>query len=482
MKKRFILPILISFILFLSLTPVKSQVTFNKLPVDLNFNGACSVNAADIDSDGYVDILSTGWDGNIVSWWKNDGNYPPDFTQMTIDGAFPGASYLYPDDIDGDSDIDIAASAWEANRITVWWNNGDSPVTWTKQGVDSSFQHAHEVKFGDIDGIGGLDIVAASALDNEVSWWQNNGGTPVQWTKYVISNSVIGARSVFPVDIEGDGDTDILSAGLNDHDVSVFVNDGENPIGWTEEIIDGSFIGAHWVFSKDMDNDTDMDVLAAGYMGGDIAIWYNDGNNPPQWTKFVLDANFPGALSVVAANLNEDEFPDVVAGGDIAADVRIYYNDGTGAANFSQVILDPAFYGVWPVFACDLDNDTDVDILAASSTLDDIYWWDNQTSATGIHSPSEDHGCDLKKISPNPFHEKTTVHVSLQKKSQMRVELYSLYGATICTLFNGMKPKGDHWFTWNGTDNLGAKVPDGIYICHIVSDRSVISSRILKIR
>lgn len=474
--------LLIAF-LFFTVPVAHSQVEFIKRAIELDFDGACSVHTGDINGDGFPDVLSTAWNAGSVGWWASDGGYPPTFSRMIIDSNFNGASYVYPGDIDGDSDIDLVASAWYADRITVWWNNGDHPVTWTKQGLDSSFNHAHEARIADIDGTGGLDVVAVSAQHNEVSWWRNDGGTPVQWTKYVISSEVYGARSVFPVDLDDDGDTDLLCAGLDDDDVSVFFNDGGNPIVWTEQIIDGDFNGAHWVFSMDMDNDADMDVLAAGYMAADIAIWYNEGGTPLQWTKFILDANFPGALSVVAAKIDEDDFPDVVAGGDAAADVRVYYNDGTGAPNFTRIILDPAFYGVWPVWMSDLDNDTDIDILATTSTNHDIYWWDNQIVTTGTPEPADgNHRSLLERIYPNPFQQTTCLSVKIPHNTPLRIELFSASGYLVRTLFDGFSDSGIHGFSWDGNDDKGRDLPGGIYLCRITTPAKVTSAQIRKVK
>ncbi|MBN1197848.1 MAG: VCBS repeat-containing protein [Bacteroidales bacterium] len=475
MKTRSILLTLFQAMILLPIgTTLQGQVDFVKRPIELDFKGACSVNTADINGDGYTDVVAAGTEAGGIAWWANDGGYPPTFSKQIIDTISPEAIYVYPADIDGDGDVDLAIAGYTANKIAVWWNEGGNPVSWDQQDVDLQFYHAHEVKVADIDGDGDADLVGASAVNNEVAWWQHGSGVPVGWTKRTISTEVFGARSVFPVDIDADGDTDILSAGLDDDDVSVFINEGGYPITWTEQMIEDDLNGAHWVFSMDMDNDNDMDVLAACYMGAAIAIWYNDGNNPPQFTKFVLDGNFPGALSVVAAKIDEDDYPDVVAGGATAADVRVYYNDGTGSANFTRVILDPSFYGVWPVWVSDLDNDSDIDILSTSSTNNDIYWWDNQIVSTGMNPSGEKiQGLRLDKVYPNPFNQEVRIRYSVADNQHVTIQVFSIMGTLIRTLQQEEMSAGLHTSSWNGDDNNGAPVPEGIYLCRITSSGSV---------
>lgn len=468
---------LVFIIVFLSHFILNAQGSFIKRQVDLNFQGACSVHAADINNDGHQDILGAASGSNQLAWWENDGSVPPEYTKHLIDDNFLVAIYIYSDDINGDSIEDVLGASWTGNQIALWINNGGTPVTWSKQVIDPGFTQAHEVKTANIDGTGGIDIIAASAGNNEIAWWQNNGGSPIAWTKFPISNAVYGARSVFPADIDNDNDFDIVCAAFASNAIILFRNDGGNPVQWTQQVIDDNFSGAHWVYACDIDNDTDQDILGAGYMAGDIAIWYNEGGNPVQWNKFVLEPNLPGALSVVADDLNNDNLIDVAAAGDQSGDVITWYNQGGAQPSFTKYVLEPNFPGAWPVFTCDVDNDTDRDIISASSTLNDIYWWDNQlipTHVKGLSPPAIEPV--IIRAFPNPFINETAICFDLNSDIPVCMQVVSLSGKIVRTMFRGKALPGSHSVTWDGKNDSGNDAEQGSYLCVLRTEEKIIAS------
>ena len=54
-------------------------------------------------------------------------------------------------------------------------------------------------------------------------------GADVPFREHVISTAANGATSVFATDVDGDGDTDVLSASQNDDKIAWYENDGGSP-------------------------------------------------------------------------------------------------------------------------------------------------------------------------------------------------------------------------------------------------------------
>ena len=65
--------------------------------------------------------------------------------------------------------------------------------------------------------------------------------------------SVLTARSVYAIDIDGDGDIDVLSASTIDNKIAWYENDGSE--NFTEQIISTLSYGANSVYSIDLDKD-----------------------------------------------------------------------------------------------------------------------------------------------------------------------------------------------------------------------------------
>ena len=81
----------------------------------------------------------------------------------------------------------------------------------------------------------------------------------------VISDTADGAVSVFATDVDGDGDTDVLSASFFDDKIAWYENDGADDPSFTARTITTTADGAHSVFATDEDGD--IDALSASRLG-----------------------------------------------------------------------------------------------------------------------------------------------------------------------------------------------------------------------
>jgi hypothetical protein len=348
--------------------------------IDDDFDGSASVYACDVDGDGRCDVLAASYtNASHVSLWLNQGGDPIQWLEQTVDSSFIGALCTCGCDVDGDQDIDVLGAAF-SDGISWWSNDGGTPPQWSEYVIDRYFTGAHWVRGSDVDGDGDMDVVGAANVLDQVAWWRNDGGDPIQWTKQVIGDGFDGTQSCHPCDVDDDGDIDVLGAAFNDNEIAWWENEGGDPITWTKQTIDGEFTGAHSVFAADVDGDGLMDALGAAFTDNDVTLWHNDGGDPPVWTEHGLDGNFAGALIVRATDLDADGDSDVLATAWVGDDVAWWENDGVG--RWTKHIIDPDHNGAWPVHAADIDGDGRVDVVAAADVLGGpgasapITWWD----------------------------------------------------------------------------------------------------------
>ena len=104
----------------------------------------------------------------------------------------------------------------------------------------------------------------------------------VPFTERVISATAFAARSVFAEDVDGDGDTDVLSASTSDDKIAWYENNGGSPPIFTERVISNSADGARSVYAADVDSDGDIDVLSFSGWDSKVAWYENDGGSFPQ--------------------------------------------------------------------------------------------------------------------------------------------------------------------------------------------------------
>ena len=65
---------------------------------------------------------------------------------------------------------------------------------------------------------------------------------------------------------------------------------------------------------------------------------------------------------------------------------------------------------------------------------------------------------------PNPFNPSTVIPISLPQQSDISLKVYDMLGKEIKTIFNGNKEAGNHYFSWNGTNEINQQVAAGIYL------------------
>jgi len=284
---------------------------------------ADAVYASDLEGDGDIDVLATLEDA--IAWWENDGHQ--NFAQHIVDNTYSGANGLHAADVDGDGDVDLLGAAINDDDIT-WWENNPSvapppadPIAWTEHTIDGNFHEAYKVHAIDIDGDGDTDVLG-TAEDAPTTWWENapSGNPPpsdpAMWTEHVIEDHLERVVSIRGADIDGDGDTDVLGAVDWDHtavwweNVPSYEPPPADPVTWIEHIISAASSFTD-VYATDLDGDGDVDVLTAAVVGG-ISWWENGGQTPPQWTRHIIGADFDFALSVYAADLDGDCDTDVL--------------------------------------------------------------------------------------------------------------------------------------------------------------------------
>ncbi len=363
-------------IVILASSDISGQTSFRAGSIS-SFNAPAGIFSGDIDMDGDNDIVA-GSGNNGISLWINQGGNPISWTKQTIDNNSGVCLSVSIADISKDGRPDIVAISTSRDQIIYYENEGGEPTIWSKN-IISSFTDPHEIYVCDFDRDGYQDVFAAGMSETgEISWWHNDGGNPVQWTKQAISIHEPGARSVHVGDIDGDGDMDVAGAIFATDEVTWWRNDGGTPVNFTKQVVDNSFDGSHRIQAADMDSDGDLDLVGTAYMGASITIWKNEGGSPVSWSKHIVDDELGGAVIGFAVDINSDGFMDILGTAQGTHTIAWYENKGLAEMSFKKRVLQDDFAGVWPAYACDLDGDLDIDLLAGGFNINEIRWYENK--------------------------------------------------------------------------------------------------------
>ena len=467
---KIVLPIII---LLFNTSIVNSQnkknreaINFNEHTVATNFDRVSGLYLADIDNDGDIDIVGAAINSDEVAWWRNDGGSPVQWTKEVIDDNYNGAIYLSVEDINGDDYPDVIATAAIAHQVCWWSNSGGNPIQWTKHIIASNYTEAHGILAIDLDKDDKMDIVSTAAALNTISWWKNETGDGTSWIEQTIDNNFNYTQSVSAGDIDLDGNSDIVAAALYANQIAWYSNDGGIPIQWTKHTIANGVNMAHSVEVCEINGDSLPDVIGAAYGSGEVAYWQNMGGSPVAWEKHMIDNSFSGALEVCTADIDNDGDVDVAGTAGIGGQVAWWSNEGGNPIQWVKHVLNSNFPDAWPVYLDDIDNDGDTDIVAGSSTLDEIRWWENLLiiSTEGNLLNQIPDQFELYNNFPNPFNPVTTIKYQVPELSFLTLKIYDVLGNEITALVNEEKPVGEFELKFDGTS-----LTSGIYFYQLSS-------------
>ena len=355
-------------------------------------SGASSVFAGDLDGDGDDDVIAASSLGNTIAWYEPERVVEIDesdeetstilFTEHVLSDTAAGASSVFAIDLDGDDDLDvIAASALDA---TVAWyeNDGAEQPSFTEHVIATDAAGAKSVFAGDLDGDDDPDIFVAAEHDGAVIWYENVAGPPISFVGHVAASGVESVDAVHAAMLDDDDNLDLVIAAsvpgqvsTNDQ-VTWFENDGAAPPALAAHMISGTSQGVRSIVASDLDADGDPDLVWAG--GADKVAWYEHlGGSEPDFTERVISNDAIGSTGVFVAKVNGDDHLDVISAS--AGDNKIawYASDGATPPAFTEYVVSTDADEAQAVFAADIDGDGFMDLLSASAGDGKVSWYES---------------------------------------------------------------------------------------------------------
>ncbi|WP_420572093.1 T9SS type A sorting domain-containing protein [Kordia sp.] len=375
MKKKLLFTLIV-----LTVTLGFSQVQFQeRIIVDDTFtaNNVNSVLSVDIDGDGDMDVLSASFSDSKIAWYENTDGQGSFGTQKVITTNANGASSVYAADLDGDGDLDVLSTS-SFDQTVAWYENLDGQGTFGAQQVIAIDTNAIDsLAITDIDGDGDLDVLFPNSFEGGIIWHENTDGEGDFSAQSVIATDASILGNIHAVDMDNDGDMDIVSSALYDNKIAWHENTNGQGLMATEIVISTAVNDPQSVFTSDMDNDGDMDVLTASRLDDKIA-WYENTDGQGTFGKQqIVTTNADSAVVVYAEDVDSDGDMDIISASSNDNKVAWYENtDSEGTFGAEQIITTNA-ENIKSVFAIDIDGDNDIDIISSSSSNDSITWHEN---------------------------------------------------------------------------------------------------------
>jgi len=447
-----------------------SNGTFNNrqdFPTGMEPRGMC---AGDFDADGDIDlaVTSSNWPNpGQISVLLNNGN-----------GTFTAPSYytvvqdpisVYGADLDSDNDIDLAVVHNEPNpsHLVILKNNGNG--TFSQFASYTPLILGQAVSGGDLDLDGDIDLVMTDGWGsgNNVKVMLNNGNGSFSGP-YTYSAGA-AANGVIVKDIDNDGDMDIVVANSSNDNISVLLNRGDGTFPHLANYTVGD--NPTSLYGNDFNGDGYIDIATANYSGDNITVIINNGDgtfsspsgySTGSYTRFINGGDFDGDGDI-----------DLTVTTNGADSIVVLLNNGNGT--FASAIAYNVGESPWGIETADFNRDGALDIGCANFDTDNVTIWYN-TGAAILEGNPTPNTVTFLRIHQNPFREKVEISYRIanqrNKSIQIKLKIYDATGGLVKD-FNHITNNRSAYssFVWDGRDNLGRKVPPGVYfICFEAED------------
>lgn len=321
-------------------------------------------------------------------------------------------------------------------------------------------------------------------------------------------------------DIDKDGHKEIIMWNEGTGDVRVYENVGEDEYRvvntWTPT--HPKYIGASvksLIPAVDFDKDGVDELYLSDSKGilwvitpnGDVETMFDDVNWHVlhDWKLDDVAFNEGGEVrGCIPGDLDRDGKPDLYfAGNNFGAIMDMEYEGGdvTDESNYSfyyttidgEAIEGGHFGRPANVDLADMDNDGHLEIVATVPwTGADpvpnlvglyVFEFENTQTFVGVEESFEvPMTYSLRQNYPNPFNPITHISYDILEATNVTIQIYDLLGQIVNTLVNERKEPGVYVTRWDGLDQSGSKVANGVYFYRLATGRFTETRKMLLLK
>ncbi|NOQ71959.1 MAG: T9SS type A sorting domain-containing protein [Crocinitomix sp.] len=324
----------------------------------------------DVDNDGDEEIFCCSANDHKISWVDNQGEGHYSRLKVAISTPLFSPTHATAADIDGDGFMDIIATSHSESIVSWYKNMGDGTFD---EGIlfTASQLHPNFVLSEDWDADGDNDIIVASKSDLEIMLFENIDGSISPLGSLILDG--VALQSMNSADMDNDGDLDILYSTDYSDNIAWLENTGD--LAFTNYIIAEDITGTEATSVTDMDEDGDLDVLFPSPLTGEI-LWIENLGLGIFGDILGLISGCEEPVIALYEDINNDGQKDIFVASKEDETIGFYENIGDLEFDDLTVISDEQAW-VKNILAEDLDQDGDKDIVSISAVDWQFAWFEN---------------------------------------------------------------------------------------------------------
>jgi len=358
------------------------NVSKDHLPVLDLISNNMDVEMADLDADGFLDIVvAVEFGQDKVLWNDGNGNFK---TTQILSSEINDSEDIALADFDNDGHIDIFIACEDTKKNALYLNNGNRHFKNIADELPETGISNAALAL-DIDNDGDQDILVGNKGENFV--WLNDGNANFSQVTGILPHTYHGAtQDMEAADLNADGLIDLVIA--NEDGNQIWMNKGNLKFEYVESALPLPDYKEETreIDVADIDNDGDLDLFLANvkFIVGEISynrVLLNDGkfhftDATSTWLPNNLEYQSVDADFV---DFNEDNLPDVIIANAFGNPHQILINTGNTFLDKTSEYLDSTYINGIDVEVLDLNNDGILDIyFTGFQTADSLLFGEEQ--------------------------------------------------------------------------------------------------------
>ncbi len=421
--------------------------------IESNINAVTDITSADINNDGWQDLLISqkfGEPNDNILLYLNLGDNSFQKQQILFQELFQPPA-IAAGDLNGDGFEDVLTSSSSNPSHLLWLPNNGGTFS-TPIGIDSSLFVVIDFKIEDIDNDNDMDIILIS--DTALITYYNDGNANFQ-KSLVPAGLNTEYYDLFLSDLDGDSFKEAIIGGVktliykNENGTLSYDADRSNSIE-NQGLVT-------LVAAGDCDEDGDTDILINGNSSSDLRWYANDGNGFFSLKQVIIE-NVVQQKSISLNDFDQDGDLDIAAAYAQTAQTGWFENLGGGLFGAFQAVGEGSSPHTRQVHTTDLNNDNAIDFIWA-----DPLSFHLNTFTVGLKNPQ---GPNFFSVHPNPAPQG---HFSLHAKEKAELTIYTANGQLLY----------DKLSVEEGENTFSLQLKPGLYFLHIQSKNTTTTRKLL---
>ncbi|MDF2440875.1 MAG: hypothetical protein JWN98_1859 [Abditibacteriota bacterium] len=285
----------------------------------------------DVNQDGWSDLLVVGFPGEASLWYENPRNAAGHWKERVLATSACNETPIYVD-LFGDGKKYLVMGSQPEGQILWFSPNADIDKPWDKHSISvpstkekpifGTDRFSHGLGAGDINGDGRNDVLVRQG------WWEQPADARTTTQPWVWHDAILGddCADMFVFDVDGDKTPDVLSSSAHRKGIWWHQQTPGQAHGWKKHTIADEPSQTHALHFVDINGDGQRDLVTgkrywAHGPTGDVdptspavTCWFElvRENGEPRWVRHIIDENTGAGTQFSVADMNGDGALDVI--------------------------------------------------------------------------------------------------------------------------------------------------------------------------